>query len=126
MAEFRLSSFAEAQIEDILATSETLWGVPARERYATLLITAMQDVAADPATPLVRWQPVRRMRLGLYHLIHSRRNVPGAIGRVAEPRHLLVLRIGQEGIVDILAVVHERMLARRALLRALREGAFEG
>ena len=48
MAEWRLAAPAEAQLARILADSLRGWGVAGRDRYAALLIAAMQDVADEP------------------------------------------------------------------------------
>jgi toxin ParE1/3/4 len=121
MAEYRLSAPAEAQIDEILDWSQQNFGELSRERYATLLVAAMEDVADDPNQKSVSWKRVAQGRVGVYHISHSRQHVPDPPGPVAEPRHYLVFRVGHEGIVDILGFVHERMLLGRALGRIARE-----
>jgi toxin ParE1/3/4 len=46
--------------------------------------------------------------------------VPDPPGQVGEPRHLIVFRIADDNVVDIIGIMHERMLARRALREMLR------
>jgi toxin ParE1/3/4 len=41
--------------------------------------------------------------------------------RVGEPRHLVIYRVAPDGVVEILSVVHDRMLLARAARRAQRE-----
>ena len=78
----------------------------------------MADVAADPNRPGVTWMWVNRVAIGVYHLRNSR-NSPDPAERVEHPRHLLVFRIGADGIIDILGFIHERMLRDRALRRVV-------
>ena len=120
MAEYRLAALAEAQIREILDWSEARFGPRARRRYATLLVAAMADVAAAPGRPTVTKVRAGGHDVGLYQVAHSREHVPDPPGRVGAPRHLLVFEVGADGIVDILGLVHERMLRGRALRRILR------
>jgi toxin ParE1/3/4 len=117
---YRLSAVAEQQVREALAWSEGRFGLSARSRYATLLVTAMGDVAEDPGRPNVATVRAGGRSLSLYHIGHSRRRVPNRHGRVSEPRHLLVFEVGADGIVDILGLIHERMLRGRALRRLVR------
>lgn len=119
MVEYRLAGPAEAQIDDILAWSQDRFGELARERYAALLVTAMEDVAADPQQAGVSWRRLGQIDVGLYHIGHSRGHVEEPPGRVGGPRHIVVFRVGPDGIVDILGFIHERMLLGRALSRVV-------
>ncbi len=89
-----------------------------RERYATLFVTAMRDVAADPGRPGSRTEPAVDADLRTYHLGHSRGRVPVAAGRVRKPRHALVYCVAADGVVDILGIVHDRM-SRAGALRSI-------
>jgi toxin ParE1/3/4 len=122
MAEFRLAASAEAQLVDILDYSAATFGDDARERYAKLLVRAMQDVAEDPDKPTVSWKQTLVGRVGVYHVRNSRHRVPTPPGPVLEPRHFLVFQVGKDDIVDILGFIHERMLFNRALNRIARPG----
>ncbi len=113
MAEFRLAAPADAQLGDILAWSIQQFGAPAQRRYAGLLADAMQDVADNPRRPAIVWHPASGQRLGVYR-------PPGPAG---EPRHYLVLRLGADGVVEILGFIPDGELQRRALQRVLRAGA---
>lgn len=121
MAEYRLSAPAEVQIDEILDRSQEKFGDLSRERYAALLVAAMEDVADDPEQKSVSWKHVAFGRIGVYHISHSRRHVPDPSGPVGNPRHFLIFRIGLDGIVDILGFIHERMLFNRALGRIVSE-----
>jgi plasmid stabilization system protein ParE len=113
VADFRLAAPADAQLGDILAWSGRQFGEPAQRRYAALLAGAMQDVADNPRRPAIVWHPVSGQRLGVYR-------PPGPAG---EPRHYLVLRVGADGVVEILGFIPDGDLQRRALQRVLRAGA---
>jgi toxin ParE1/3/4 len=120
VAAFRLSAPAEAALDDILKWSAAHFHEAGRRRYAALLVQAMQDVADDPERPGITWVRIRQAMIGLYHLRHSRGGFD-PVARVNQPRHLVVFRIGAEGIVDVLGFIHERMLRDRALRRLARQ-----
>jgi toxin ParE1/3/4 len=117
VAEFRVSADAEAQIDEILDWSQSSFGPEARQRYAALLTAAMQNVADEPRQVNVHWRRLRRFEAGIHHIGHSRDRVSERSGRVGEPRHYLIFRLGKDGIVEILGFVHERMLFKRAFRR---------
>ncbi len=120
MATFRLSAPAEATLDDILDWSTAHFHDLGRRRYAALLVRAMGDVAEDPQRVGVTWLRLSGRPIGVYHLRHSREGVPPA-ERVDQPRHLVVFRIGADGVADILGFIHERMLRDRALRRLARQ-----
>jgi toxin ParE1/3/4 len=115
MAEYRVARSAEAAIDHILAWTQEKFGDSARERYAALLVASMEDVAATPDQAAVIWKRRSGFDFGVYHISHSRSHSTDPPGPVAKPRHYLVFRVGTDYIVDILGVVHERMLLSRAL-----------
>lgn len=120
MGVFRLSGPAESQLDEILDWSETHFHAIGRMRYAGLLVQAMQDVADDPQRDGVEWVRTLKRRIGVYHVRYSRNHVPDPADRVHEPRHAIVFRISDDGIVDILGFVHDSMLRGRALRRMVR------
>ena len=117
MGDYRLTAPAEAQLIDILAEGEQQFGAAARERYAALLVAAMNDLAERIDRVGVNWPQGLGQRVGLYHVRYSRRRTAGASNRVRQPRHLMVFRVARDGIVEILGVIHERMYRERALKR---------
>jgi toxin ParE1/3/4 len=121
MAGYRLAASAERQIEEILFVSQDKFGSATRERYAALLVTAMQDVADNPRRRRVTWKRTSSGDIGVYHIRESRKSAPNPPGTVGEPRHYIVFRIGADGIVDILGFIHDSMLFDRALRRLVRE-----
>ena len=123
MADYRLSRFAQAQIVEILAESEREFGTHARERYAALMIKAMEDAAADPEGLGVEHHHGLDQKVRSYHLRYSRKRVRDPPGRVGDPRHLLIFRIAEDGTIDILGVLHDKMLPRRAIRKILSQTA---
>lgn len=118
---FRFSGAALRQIASILAESHAQFGEVARLRYEALLLQAARDLAAEPPRPSVR----RIDGLLVYHLARSRTAVPTPPGRVRRPRHMLVGRRDATGVMEILGIVHERMLLGLAL-RGIAEEIGEG
>jgi toxin ParE1/3/4 len=109
---------AEDQIAGILRESARRHGPDAAGRYGLLLLAAMAAVGDDPARlgasnvprlPGIRAFPARLIRL---HIDPAR--------RVRLPRHLIVFRLADDGVVDILGVVHDRMVLSRAAQRAVK------
>ena len=104
MAEWRLAAPAEAQLVRILADSLRGWGALGRDRYAALLVAAMQDVADAPDR--IGSKRIEGA-LRVYHIRHSRRRVANPPGPVRRPRHLLVYEPATDGIVDILGMFYD-------------------
>src|SRR4051812_30659047 len=116
---YRLSGRAAERIDDILLESARSWGIDAADRYYRLVLVAMDAVGDCPDLAGSRVIP-RISGLRIYHLRSARRLVEiGA--RVGEPRHLIIYRVGLDGVVEILSLVHDRMLIARAARRARRD-----
>ena len=116
---YRLTRAAEGRIDGILLESARMHGLEAAGRYALLLETAMAALGDDPALlgsvavprlPGIRAYPARfgRMRVE-------------AARRVRALRHLIVYRVGSDGVVEVLGVVHDRMVLSRAARHAVRD-----
>jgi len=121
LADYRLSKPAEDKLDEILERSEEEFGELTRERYALLLTTAMVDIAEVPKRQGVKWVSCLRQRIGVYHIELSRDHVEDTAERIQEPRHSLVFRIAQDGIVDVLGFVHDRQLRRRAVRQIVKQ-----
>lgn len=119
MDKYRLAGTAEAEIREILAWSEEKFGKSGRERYAALIVAAMEDIAGDPEQVLIDRKRLSRVEVGIYRVAHSRDRVPDPPGRVREPRHALIFRVAQDDVIDIIGIVHDRMLLTRALRKAV-------
>ncbi len=118
MAQLRVSHIAQADLASILMTSLERWGESGRARYAALLATAMQKIAADPMGPLTRAHPNLRPGMRSFHIRHVRRE-----HGVGAPVHVLYYRATDEGSIEIIRVLHERMEPQRHLgppMRTLR------
>lgn len=119
MARFRLSSPAQADLEQILATSGERWGDDARRRYAALLVAAMRQVAADPEGPVTRNRKDLLPGIRSFHLRHARPD--RRADSVRQPVHVIYYRAVLQGIIEIVRVLHERMEPSRHLSAALGE-----
>jgi toxin ParE1/3/4 len=116
---YRLVGRAEDQIDAILLESADRWGIDAAARYNRLIIAAMTVVGESPALAGSRAVP-KVTGVRTLHLRSARRLV-ARDHRVAEPRHLVIYRVAPDGVVEILSLVHDRMLLARAARRAQRE-----
>ena len=87
--------------------------------YHRLIVAAMTAVGDFPALPGSR-EVAKVAELRTLHLRSMRRLVTPA-HRVREPRHLLIYRVAPDGVVEILSLLHDRMLLARAARRARRE-----
>ncbi len=116
VAEWRLSRPAEAQLTQVLANSLQGWGEPGRDRYAALVIAAMQDVADDPDGNGSR---LIEGALRIYHIRHSRRRTPDPLARARRPRHILVYETATDGVVDILGLFYDGIPGEFGVRRVL-------
>jgi toxin ParE1/3/4 len=115
MAVYRLTESAEADIVDILAWSEMQFGGAARIRYERLIITALIDVATDPARPGSLARPELGPDVRSWHLRGSRDRARGLNGLVQRPRHFLIYRPVKAGLIAIGRVLHDAMELERHL-----------
>jgi len=116
---YRLVGRAEDRIDSILLESARQWGLEAAGRYNRLILTALAAVGDCPARPGSRVVP-RLSGVRTYHL-HLARRLVAAEHRVGRPRHLVIYRVAPDGVVEILSLVHDRMLLGRAARQAQRE-----
>lgn len=107
MARVRISTPAQADLENILAASLERWGPEGRRRYAALLTRAFRIAAARPRGPLTRDRGELLPGLRSLHLRHAR----GARGAasVATPVHVVYYRNAEPRVIEIVRVLHERM-----------------
>jgi toxin ParE1/3/4 len=115
MAVYRLTEAAEADIVDILARSEAQFGSAARLRYERLIVTAMIDVATDPARPGSLVRPELGPDVRSWHLRGSRDRAMGSNGIVQRPRHFLIYRPLDGAMITIGRVLHDTMELERHL-----------
>jgi toxin ParE1/3/4 len=107
MARFRLARPALIDLANILSTSAERWGADGRQRYAAVLAAAMRQVADDPDGPLTRKRPDLGSGIRNFHVRYVRRS--GDTAKVRRPVHVLYYRVAQEGVIEIVRVLHERM-----------------
>ncbi len=88
-----------------------MYGSDARLRYRALLTAAMRRIAADPTLPVSVDCGDLSPGLRSYHIRHSRddsRESP-----VRHPAHVIFYRAPEGGVIEIVRVLHDRMLPRR-------------
>lgn len=123
MAEFRLAAAAEAQLGALLAQPAD---DPARRHRAARLVAAMQDVADNLRRPAIVWHAIPGGRIGVYPVMHGRERAGAPADPAGEAGHYLVLRAAPDGVVDVLGIIPEPDLDRRALRRTLRANPASG
>ena len=109
MPRYLLSPAAEQDIASILAWTHENFGQPARLRYEALLVRAILDVAETPDRAGSHNRPEIGVGIRSYHLLHSRRRVSAAAGRVKLPRHFLLFRVRADRTIEIGRVIHDSM-----------------
>jgi len=116
---YRLAGKAQDQIDRILLETARAWGTDAADRYHRLMLAAMVAVGDAPVRPgsrgVARLAGVRVFSLRLARRLIEREH------RVAQPRHLVIYRVGLDDVVEVLGFVHDRMLLTRAARRMHRE-----
>jgi toxin ParE1/3/4 len=109
MRKLRLSAVAENDIANILARTAGDFGETARQRYETLLVTALQDIARDPESIGSFARPEIGPAVRTYHLRHSRERARVSHGVVRKPRHLVLYRVLRADIVEVGRVLYDAM-----------------
>jgi len=107
MARFRLARPAQLDLGSILATSAERWGTDGQQRYAAVLADAMRQVVDEPQGPLTKNRTELRSGIRSFHVRHARRSAASA--KVRRPVHVLYYRVAQQGVIEIVRVLHERM-----------------
>jgi toxin ParE1/3/4 len=120
MARFRLARPAQIDLANILATSAERWGAEGRQRYAAVLAAAMRQIADQPEGPLTKKRPELRSGIRSFRVRYTRISAEDAT--VRSPVHVLYYRVAQEGVIEIVRVLHERMEPRRHLDELPTEG----
>lgn len=116
---YRLSRAAEDQLEAVLLESVRVHGLEASDRYNALLLAAISAVGSNPRllgssdvprVPGIRAYPARLSRARYY-----------AASRVRAPRHVIIYRVSADDVIEVLGVVHDRMVLPRAARKAIRD-----
>ncbi|RAI40503.1 type II toxin-antitoxin system RelE/ParE family toxin [Rhodoplanes roseus] len=108
MARIRISPRAQADLVQILSTSEARWGAAARRRYSASIAAAFRSIAAEPSSATSRDRAELSPGLRSLHLRHVCRD-----SRVGRPAHVVFYRAVEPDITEIVRVLHERMEPRR-------------
>ena len=110
MAGYRLTHAAQADIVAILAWSDEQFGADARERYETLIATAIRNAASSRDNDDRSRRPELGQGVFSWHLAQSRERVVGKA--VRNPRHFLLCR-REDDILVVGRVLHDAMAPRR-------------
>lgn len=115
MADFRLSSAAQADIVSILGWTYEHHGELATLRYERLLVTAFRDIASEP----LRIGSVPRPKFGIgvcsFHLRNSRERARHESGIVRQPRHFILYRSLAPNLVGIGRILYDAVELERHL-----------
>jgi len=117
---YRLPSHVEARILALLDAGARNFGQAVTDKYAKLIIQAMEDVADLPDRPGTKRRQAIDATALFYHLRYSRHRLPPN-ARINKPRHILVYQIGTDGVVDILGLIPDMIPEDIALLRFMPE-----
>lgn len=91
-----------------LAWTTQRFGRGAQERYERLLSSALIALLTDPERLGTAARPEFGEGVRSYHLAHLKRG-----SGVARPRHLILYRIGDAGVVEVGRVLHDAMELER-------------
>lgn len=111
----RLAAAARADIVDILEHSEREFGLAARQRYETLVATALRDIGEAPERAGSASRPELGDGIRSWHLRLSRERAKVAGIGVRRPRHLILYTIIDETVVGVLCLLHDAMELHRHL-----------
>ena len=98
----RKTRLAEADYPDILRYTLRRWGKEQFAAYRRLLNDGISAVASDPDRPSSRARD--ELQAGVRSF-----NIGSLATRVGDGRHVLYYRVGADGIVEILRILHDRM-----------------
>ena len=118
MANYRLTQAAEANIVEILRWSQAQFGDTARRRYERLIVAGLTDIAADPGRAGSIARPELGAEVRSWHLRGSRERGRGPDGVVQRPRHFIIYRALDPGLIAIGRVLHDAMELERHLAGA--------
>ena len=113
---YRITATARADIVATLRYSHVQFGGPARLRYQLLISTALSDVASSPRRVGSADREDIFSGLRSYHLHHAKDRTKTESGAVGRPRHVVFYRIADDGVVEILRMLHDGMQATLHLL----------
>jgi toxin ParE1/3/4 len=103
-----LAPRASRDLRDVLRWSEAKFGYEAKVRYQALIIQAFRDIERDFA----RHGSIERPQIMIdgartYHISFSRYGANAPRGIVHKPRHILLYRRRDDGVIDIARILHD-------------------
>lgn len=107
--EVLIAPSARRDIVNILTWTQENFGLQLMRRYAKLIQTAIEDIAANPEVAGSAKRPELARECRTYHLFHSRKRAGARGNRVRNPRHFLLYRTSETGIVEIGRILHDSM-----------------
>jgi toxin ParE1/3/4 len=116
-----LAPAARQDVREVLKWSERNFGEAAAARYKALIKQAVRDIGADPERPGSKERPeIITKGARNYHLEFSRSRVKGS--RVKEPRHFLLYRRRDDGVIEVARILHDSRELQRHLPDQYRRG----
>jgi toxin ParE1/3/4 len=116
---------ARSDIASILEWTHEDFGPQTMNRYAKLIKTAIEEIAADPECAGSEPRPEIAKNCRTYHLVHGRKRAAARGDRIRKPRHLLLYRVTAAGKLEIGRVLHDSMELDRHLPEEYRNPADE-
>jgi toxin ParE1/3/4 len=107
-----------------LKWSEEKFGSRAAQRYRALLKQPLRNISADPERPGSMERPQLSTGARTYHLRFSRDRAR-ASGAVRNPRHFLLYRRNDEGVIEVAWVLHDARNLERHLPEDYRRNRVE-
>lgn len=102
-----LTPAAERDITEALIWSEEKFGTRAALRYGSILKQGLQDIGSDPLRPGSLARPELGLEVRSYHLHFSRNRARIGVGIVRSPRHFVLYRLREPGMLDVLRILHD-------------------
>jgi len=116
-----LAPAARQDLRGVLRWTEQNFGEAAAARYRALIKQAVRDIGADPERPGSKERPEIMIKgARTYHLVFSRSQVSGP--KVKEPRHFLLYRCRQDGLIEVARILHDGCDLQRHLPAGYRSG----
>jgi plasmid stabilization system protein ParE len=117
-----LTGPARRDIASIVKRSLQEFGEAASLRYRALIRQALLDIEAAPERPGSKKRPEIMIEgARTYHLSLSRAGVIGS--RVKDPRHFLLYRRREDGVIEVARILHDGRDLERYLPEGYRPGA---
>jgi toxin ParE1/3/4 len=100
---------ARSDIASILAWTHENFGPQTLKRYSKLIETAIAEIAANPDVAGSARRPEIADNCRTYHLLHCRKRAGTRGNRIRDPRHFLLYRVTDAGVVEIGRILHDSM-----------------